>query len=277
MIYDVPVAKSKPIPVRIAEEIIPQNNTCYFQALRMKILLLLAVLIAATIQTTAQNPAPTRPGANATGFGKETPMQKELRLKQDAARAAFAAARTAEERRRIWQQIEDLSKLKDIANRVADDAKTVAGQLEMARMNAESERRRAELRARVVAHGDVKLAEAAARATPAASPEPATTAAEPTPVQARHWSDGIPLPIYVAIGCLGFAWIVIWILFPPIVYLYLRKLVVAQEQMNKLLIIQLEQTRQSSPPTTARVDAGTDQQVADHPSGEDSAIFTTEF
>ena len=147
MIYDVLVLKSKPIPVRmprIPEEIIPQNKTCYFQALRMKILLLLAVLIAATIQTTAQNPAPTRPGANATGFGKETPTQKELRLKLNAAHAAFAAARTVEERRRIWQQIIDLGRLKGNADRIANDAKTVAGQLEMARMNAESERLRAE-------------------------------------------------------------------------------------------------------------------------------------
>ena len=62
-------------------------------------------------------------------------------------------------------------------------------------------------------------------------------------MQARHWIEDIPLWIYVAVGFLGLALIVIRILFPLFVYRYLRQLVVAQEQTNKLLIIQLEQTR----------------------------------
>ena len=247
-------------------------------------MLLLAVLIAATLQTTAQNPAPTRPGVNPTVPAKETPKQKELRLKLEAARAAHRAARTPEEQWRIMQQIIELTRLKGnadvIASQQAEAEKDAAGKLAFARMNAESERLRAERKARFLARSTAMPNGVPVPTGPvalAASPEPASTAVEPTPVQAQHWSDGIPVYIYVAIGFLGLALMVIWIVFPLLVYRHLRQLVVAQEQTNKLLIIQLEQTRQSSPPSAAPVGAATDQAIPDHPSGEDSAIFTTEF
>jgi len=230
----------------------------------MNILLLLAVLIAATIQTTAQNPTlHERLGA----------IRKELLLKLNASHAAYATARTVEERKRIGQQSEELRKLADIVNQIADEAKTAAGQIEMARM--ESQRLRAERH--ILARPGGMLA--SARAT--ASPEPATpgvqpTPLQPTPMQAQHWSDGIPAYMYVAIGFLGLTLTVIWLLFPLHIYRYLRQLLVAQEQTNKLLIIQLEQTRQSQPPSTASVGAGTDQQSPDHPS-KDEPIFTTEL
>ena len=249
-------------------------------------MLLLAVLIAVTIQTTAQYPAPTRPGTNSTVPAQETPKQKAERLKLEALRAALATARTTEEWRSIHRQILELSRLKEEADRIAREKaqaeKDAARRLAMARMNAASAQQRAEFeqqqRAEFMAR---RLARAGAQpgapAAPAVSPEPAPTATEPTPVQARHWSDDIPLVIYMAFGLLGLALIAIWILFPLMVYRYLRQLVVAQEQTNKLLIIQLEQTRQSLPPSSAGVGAETDQQAPDHPSGKGSTIFTTEI